>query len=327
MGLRNSAAAGLRKLLQAGAPKYEFFGGKGGTGKTTIAASTALYNARNGKNVLIISTDPAHSLSDSFEQDIGGSRKKIEKNLYAVEIDPAKAIDEYKQKINAEIKALESLGLSEHFDLAGATPGIDELAAFDRFVNLLGSKDYELIVFDTAPTGHTLRFLSLPELMNSWIGHAIKMRARLEKLADLVKSILPFSEPEKKERATEVLERMKERIREAREVLADKNRTAFNLVLLPEELSLYEGLRATKSLEGYGLHVKRIIVNQIVPTNPTCKFCSVKRRQQLAKLERIRRTFKEKEILTLPMFREEIKGKSRLMSLANILWKGGLQAR
>ncbi|MBN2042544.1 MAG: ArsA family ATPase, partial [Candidatus Aenigmarchaeota archaeon] len=156
---------------------YHFFSGKGGVGKTSVSAATALHFSRNGKKTLIISTDPAHSLSDSFETKIGGEVKELRKNLFAVEIDPKKAMQEYKERLMPKIEnmgMLKGLGLDDTFDIAGMTPGIDEIAAFDKFLQYMQSKDYDIIVFDTAPTGHTLRFLSLPDVLDSWVGKMIK---------------------------------------------------------------------------------------------------------------------------------------------------------
>lgn len=151
---------------------FYLFAGKGGVGKTSIAAATALYFSGKGMNTLIISTDPAHSLADSFEKSIGGDIVRIGKNLSAVEIDPKMAMAEYKEKIVPnldKVDMLKGLDIGDTFDFAGNTPGIDELAAFDKFMQYMQSKEYDVIVFDTAPFGHTIRFLSLPDLLDSWI--------------------------------------------------------------------------------------------------------------------------------------------------------------
>src|SRR3989338_839951 len=121
--------------------RFFFFSGKGGVGKTTIAAATALRLSRKHK-VLIVSTDPAHSIADSFEQKIGGKEKPIGKNLWGVEIDPADAVEQYKQKLAPKMEKMEmlkGLGLADAFDIAGMTPGIDEMAAFDRFLHYMTS--------------------------------------------------------------------------------------------------------------------------------------------------------------------------------------------
>ncbi|MBW1839705.1 MAG: ArsA family ATPase [Deltaproteobacteria bacterium] len=188
----------LKKLLGGERdPKFYFFSGKGGVGKTSMAASTAIWFASKGKRTLVVSTDPAHSLADSFKQKIGSDVVKLKKNLYGLEIDPEKAMQEYKEKFAPQMEklgALEGLGLEDTFDVVGMTPGIDEIASFDRFLRFMGSKEYDIIIFDTAPTGHALRFLSLPDVLDSWVGKMIKIRMRFSGLAALAKKILPFGD-------------------------------------------------------------------------------------------------------------------------------------
>jgi arsenite-transporting ATPase len=293
-------------------PEYYFFGGKGGVGKTSIAAATALWFSKKGKKVLIISTDPAHSLSDSFEKRIGGELKKIDGNLYAVEIDPKKAMDEYKEKLMPrmeKIEFLKGLGMEDTFDYVGMTPGIDEMAAFDKFLQYMDSREYDVIIFDTAPTGHTLRFLSLPDVLDSWVGKMIKIRMRFAGIANVVKKVLPFGKPEEEEgMGTEQLEAMKKRIESAREILSDPGKTHYNMVMIPELMSIYESERSLGALRDYRIPVETIIVNQLIPENPECGFCSEKRKLQQERVREIKKRFSGLKILKLRMFRNEVKG-------------------
>src|SRR3989344_3218583 len=175
---------------------YYFFSGKGGVGKTSCSAAAGLKYAREGKKTLVISVDPAHSLADSFDQKIGGEVVELEKNLFALEIDPVKAVEEYKEKLNLfaadKLEMLKGFGLDETFDIAGLTPGIDEIAAFDKFMQYMQSKEYDVIIFDTAPTGHALRFLSLPYVLDSWIGKLIKIKMKISAVTGIIKKILPM---------------------------------------------------------------------------------------------------------------------------------------
>ncbi|RLJ06334.1 MAG: arsenic-transporting ATPase [Candidatus Aenigmatarchaeota archaeon] len=301
--------------------RYYFFSGKGGVGKTSIATATALQFAKNKNKTLIISTDPAHSLSDSFEVKIGGEIKKLTKNLFAVEIDPEKAAEEYKKKLTPEIEKIESLkdmGLDSVFDTVGNAPGIDEIAAFDKFLQYLNSKDYDVIVFDTAPTGHALRFLSLPDVLDSWIGRVIKIRMKLSGVINIFKKLLPFTE-ESPSIGTEHLEEIKKRIEEARKTLSNPDKTHYNIVMIPEEMSIAESERAVNTLKSYGIPVKTIIINQIIPENPRCDFCTEKRRLQLKRIESIRKKFRNFKIIEIPLFKEEIKGFSALEKLGRYL--------
>ncbi len=306
--------------------KFYLFGGKGGVGKTSIAAATALHFAKKGKKTLIISTDPAHSLSDSFEMKIGGDIKKLRKNLFAVEIDPKRAMKEYKEKITPHMEKLEflkGLGLEETFDFAGNTPGIDEMAAFDKFLQFMQSEDYDVIVFDTAPTGHTLRFLSLPDILDSWVGKMINIRLKFSGVINTFKKFLPFGEAgdeDEKKLGTEQLEAIKERIRKAREILSDSEKTHFNLVLIPEAMSIYESERSLSILKEYGIPVDTIVVNQLIPENKGCPFCTEKRKNQMERLREIREKFRGYKIMEVPLYKEEVKGFEMLEKLGKELY-------
>lgn len=303
--------------------EYHFFSGKGGVGKTSMAASAALKFARSGKKVLVISTDPAHSLGDSYDRKIGGEITKIENNLYAVEIDPQKSVEEYKEKIMPKIEGMEALkgfGLDEAMDFSSMIPGIDEIAAFDKFLRYMKSEEYDIIVFDTAPTGHALRFLSLPDILDSWVGKIIKIRMRFAGIAGMIKKILPFGDSgEDGSMGLEELEKMKKRIEEAKILLTDPERTHYNIVTIPEEMSILESERSIKILEQSRIPVKSVIVNQVTPENNHCSFCETRRMNQLEKIKKIKEKFGKYKIYQVPLFREEIRGIKKLEELYRII--------
>lgn len=319
---------GLRDLVKKTRDtQYHFFSGKGGVGKTSCAAATALAFAKDGRKTLIISIDPAHSLSDSFDMKIGGEVKKLGKNLFGLEIDPAKSMEEYKERFSADLgkmDMLKGLGLDDTFDIAGMTPGIDEVAAFDKFVQYMQNREYDVIIFDTAPTGHALRFLSLPDVLDSWVGKMIKLKMKFSGITDLIKKALPFGE-EKEEKAIkpDQLEAMKKRIGEAKKILSDPIKTSFNFVMIPEAMSILETERSMECLEEYGIPVKKIIVNQIIPENPGCKFCTEKRKLQLEKVGEIKERFKGFNINQLHLFKEEVRGLKMLERVGKVLHGSG----
>lgn len=316
----------LKKLMRSGRETtFYFFSGKGGVGKTSMAAATALWFAKHGKKTLIISTDPAHSLSDSFDVRIGPDTKKIGKNLYALEIDPAKAMQEYKEMFSPQMEklgALEGLGLEDSFDIAGMTPGIDEIASFDKFLKFMNSDEYDIIVFDTAPTGHALRFLSLPDVMDSWVGKMIKIRMRFSGMLSIAKKILPFggSDDDEKSFGMEEMEAMKERIAQAKRILSDPERTHYNIVMIPEAMSIYESERAIETLKSYNIPVRSIMVNQLVPRSDSCEFCMEKRRLQTERLNFIRQKFSGYGLKEVELLREELRGKKLLEETAKRLY-------
>jgi len=317
----------LKKLLGGERdPKFYFFSGKGGVGKTSMAASTAIWFASKGKRTLVVSTDPAHSLADSFKQKIGSDVVKLKKNLYGLEIDPEKAMQEYKEKFAPQMEklgALEGLGLEDTFDVVGMTPGIDEIASFDRFLRFMGSKEYDIIIFDTAPTGHALRFLSLPDVLDSWVGKMIKIRMRFSGLAALAKKILPFGDKNDDDDSSmglKEMEAMKERINKAKEILSDPEKTHYNIVMIPEAMSIYESERAIKTLGDYNIPVKNLIVNQIIPNNDHCEFCNDKRKLQLERLDFIKEKFSGYDVKEIELLKEELRGDNLLEKTAKNLY-------
>lgn len=156
-------------------PGIMFFGGKGGTGKTTLAAASAVKRAVEGNVVLLVSTDPAHNLSDLFGVYIGSRIARVDGSLYAMELDPQQAcreyIDEVKQNISAQVKPRLLDEVHRQVDLMAVSPGAEESALFDRISRLLLDEAgrYDFVLFDTAPTGHTLRLMTLPEMMSLWV--------------------------------------------------------------------------------------------------------------------------------------------------------------
>jgi len=303
--------------------RFYLFAGKGGVGKTSMSAATAVALAKAGKKTLVISTDPAHSLSDSLETRIGGDVKEVAKNLYALEIDPKKSMDEYKEKIMPKIEgmgALQGLGLGDTFDMMGMTPGIDELASMDKFMQYMQSREYDVIVFDTAPTGHTLRFLSLPELMDSWVGKMIMIRMRFSGMIGAVKRLLPFTkDDDKPDMDLQHLNDMKARIEEARKTMTDPKKTSYNIVMIPEEMSILESERSLAVLKEYGINVGDVIVNKIIPENAHCSFCAEKRSQQLQRINSIKEKFSSYRIKQVELAKEEVKGMRMLTGIGKEL--------
>ncbi|MHA1986150.1 MAG: ArsA family ATPase [Promethearchaeota archaeon] len=315
--------------------KMIMFGGKGGVGKTSCAASSAIWAAEHGRNTLIISTDPAHSLGDSLGIELSpGIPTPIEgiDNLTALEINPKANISEYKELTN--INPMEEMGMSGLMDslpifgdmeeLASMTPpGIDEALAFGKILEFVETEhDYDLIVFDTAPTGHTLRFLSLPETLSGWIGKLVKMRLKLGNMFGAVKRV--FTREDKKEdNSLEVLKRLNEAILNAREDLTNPVKNSFVIVMISEEMAITETGRLLNELVKYNIPVTTIIINQLYQ-DPTelCEFCKARRKMQQSNLSKIKEVFEEKlkkNLIEVPLFREEIREYEKLKEMGEHL--------
>ncbi len=307
-----------------GKTTFVFIGGKGGVGKTTVSAATSLWFSRHGKKTLIISTDPAHSLSDSFERNIGYNPTPIAENLEALEIDPDMAMQEYQAKMK-EQQALNpgmDMGMmQDQMDMASMSPGIDEAAAFDKFLQYMTTDEYDIVIFDTAPTGHTLRLLSFPEIMDSWVGKMIKIRRQVGSMAKAFKNIMPFmGDEEEEDRALEDMEQTKKQIREARGIMADPERTSFKTVIIPEEMSIYESERAMEALKKSNMYTDGVIVNQIQPEEADCEFCQARREIQEKRLEMIKEKFGNQVIAEIPLMNHEVKGMDELKKIGKILY-------
>ncbi len=321
---------GFRDLFKFtdGKTTFVFVGGKGGVGKTSVSSATAIWMAKEGKKTLLVSTDPAHSLSDSLEAHIGHSPTLIMPNLYAVEIDPEVAMEQQQSEIESK-KSLasgdEAMGLDmlgDQLDLASSAPGADEAAAFEVFLQVMTTNEYDVVVFDTAPTGHTLRLLSFPDLMDSWVGKMIKVKTKLGSVANAFKNVIPFMGDDDDPQSTAELEETKRKIDEAKKIMSDPERTTFKMVVIPEEMSIHESDRAMESLGKNNMTVDGVIVNQVMPDIDNCEFCQARHKIQQKRLALIRQKFSHQTIAEIPLFKEEVKGIAKLEEVAEVLYEG-----
>jgi arsenite-transporting ATPase len=291
--------------------KFYFFSGKGGVGKTTMAASSAMYYANSGRKTLIITTDPASNLADVFEQSIGYQVTPITglANLYALELDPDKAIEEYKERALAPLRGLipgESFAvLEEQLN----SPCTAEIAAFERFTDFLQSSDYEIVIFDTAPTGHTLRLLELPVEWSGVIEKAAKEGSAgqtcIGPAAALAESKLKFDR--------------------AVSAMRDSKQTTFVFVLRPEATAIYEAERSITELLKLGIKSQELIVNGIYPQS-ACDNPFMLRRfaKQQQFLSQIKGTFPV-PVTLMELEANEIKGKEPLLKIGEKLNKKPLK--
>jgi len=316
----------LRPLLEDRdrAPRMVMFGGKGGVGKTTCAAASAIWAARRGYSTLIVSIDPAHSLSDSFGFSIGNRVVEVGEvpGLSALEIDPSEALREADVRAAPSVPLLDQFGLAELSSLT--IPGMDEAMAFVKMVECMERGDYDLVVFDTAPTGHTLRFLSLPDFLDSWVGTVLKIRMKLSHIFNIFKGLFSRGrEGEEFEDAYKKLERVKGLIEKAKAVLKDPSQTSFVLVTIPEAMAVAESERALEALAEYEIPVRYVVVNQVVPEGVECELCRARRAMQLRWLGEMRSSeaFKGLEIIEVPLFDREVRGVADLERFAEYLFR------
>jgi arsenite-transporting ATPase len=359
------------------APEYVLYGGKGGVGKTTCAAATGLASARDGTATLVVSTDPAHSLSDTLETDVPAEPTRIREDvpLYAVEIDPEAAgpftrggaggagdneadaggvrsgpgADDGPTAGNAggpmggeggPMGGLgELLGGDGHPLAGGAMPGADEAAAVQLLLEYLHDPRFDRVVVDTAPTGHTLRLLELPDVMDSMVGKMLAFRERLSgmvgSLGDLG-GLFGGEDPEAAaEEGADDLRELSAKIERLRDALRNPGRTDFRVVTVPEEMSVVESERLIDRLEGFGVPVGTVVVNRVsedladvagfdgewfvAPDTEHCEFCRRRWEVQRDALRRAQTLFGGRDVKRVPLFAEPVHGEAMLGVVAACL--------
>lgn len=302
-----------------------FVGGKGGVGKSTSAAAIASKSADSGFKTLLISTDPAHNVGDIFNQKIGGNTKEIAKNLYALEIDPDIETEKYIKGVKENIKGTVHTSMMEEvnrqLDTAKASPGADEAALFDKLIHIIleERQNFDKLVFDTAPTGHTIRLLTLPELMGVWIeGLLDKRRKTNENYSALLNDGEPREDP-----IYDVLRERQERFSKARDILLNEEETGFIFVLNPERLPILETKKALELLHQYHLHVKTLIINKVLPEEADGDFLMERKKHEKKYMELIKETFPKQELIYIPLFSQDIISMDQLKMFSGNFEGGG----
>lgn len=299
----------MRNLIQD--KKFLFFGGKGGVGKTTMASTTALWLSDHGYKTLIVATDPTVSLSAIYEQDISETEVvKIgkEKNLCGLNINPRKAVGVFQTRMNNMMDGFSSMFGSELL----STPCTEEIAAFDQFVSYMGDTEHDKVVFDTAPTGHTLRELSMPFDWSGYIANQIQNRRELSETLGFIYD----------ESMLDDLKKEKERYDSAVKALSDTTTSSFNLVLLPEKLPIEETERAVEDLGGFGIKVRSIIINEVIPKDVLQGnwFLEKRRATQDKYLCEIDNKFNDMIRAEVPLFDSDIYGLDNLRKVGETLY-------
>lgn len=302
--------------------KLIIFGGKGGVGKTSCAIATALALSENFKT-LLISTDPAHSVSDCLEQKIGFKVVKVERttNLSAIEVVADEALSEFKGAHQSQLKKL--LETSTNFDNADiddmltlSIPGIDEIMSFKTIIDFIEEGNYDKYVVDTAPTGHALRLIASPKMLDAWIKVAAKMRWKYRYM------ITSFSGTYQPDEVDTFLLNLKKTVKRIENLLRDKDKCEFIPVCIPEAMAILETERLLSDLGTSGIIAQQIIVNNVM-TSEDCDFCRRRMKGQAPYILDIGKRFSHLNKAEVPMFPEEIKGLSTLNELKSVLMKQG----
>ena len=327
--LRRSVALSPPHLFTPSPPHLLIFGGKGGVGKTTAASAAALFllDHRSARErILLFSTDPAHSLSDSLGVEIGDRvvtvARRGQSRLEAREMDASAALEQFKTKHRGVLKEIADRGtlldetdINELLDLS--LPGLDEVMALFELSDLDRSQVYTRIVIDTAPSGHTSRLLRLPEVFTGWL-------SALDRLAEKHRYMVAQFVRGRAPREDEVevfLRELDEKIARVRAMLYDSERAAFTLVTIPEAMSVEETARYFDLLKQEGVPVTNIIINRVEQEHDQCSYCRARARSQKPHLKQIARQFASLERREVPLFREEVRGFDALRRFASHAWE------
>ncbi len=319
-----------------------FVGGKGGVGKTTVASAVALARARAGSRVLLISTDPAHNLGHLFGMPIGDGFTQIAPGLEACELDPEQTMDTHLAAAERTMRRLmpDHLGgeVTKHLKLARQAPGAAEAAVLERLADVVegASQIYDLVVIDTAPSGHTVRLLSLPEVVNAWTAGLLDRQDTSQRFADAMTNLDrrrgrndPGAEvvPRRQARASradrdteirEILLRRQARFTHLRHVITDHEHTAFVVVLAAERLPVLETLELEQDLTRVGAQVDALVINKRSPRDRG-EFLAVRHRNEEQHVAVLTNALPQVELTQIPLLPLDVSGVAGLDPLIDLL--------
>lgn len=321
--------------------RFLFVGGKGGVGKTIIAAALASMGAEQGKSCLIVSTDPAHSLGHIFSRPLGSREMPLAANLVGLEIDPEtetnRFIDAVKRNMRRLVRPELYREVDRQMELARDAPGAAEAALLERVAELMaeGLDRYDLVIFDTAPTGHTLRLLSLPEVMAAWSDDMLAHHERSRHFASLLAklgvrkpngdelaSIDQEPEPRSGDSASQIralLLARRRKFHRARRLLLDDTLSAFLLVLIPERLPILESRKALRMLRRFDIPVAAMVVNRLLPRDAEGEFFNKRREQEAEYLREIEHTFAAIRRYRIPLLERDIHDFASVRRISRLL--------
>lgn len=308
--------------------KYVFFGGKGGVGKTVLAGAAAVGFAQQGKRVLLASTNPVHSLSGLLDQNVFGKPTPVEgvPNLWAYEIDTKDTIERSKQEIREKIewflKYAEIKGRADEFiETATMNPAFEESAMFENMLDIMFRDEYELYVFDTAPTANARRLLGMSSVYTLWVNKMMQSREEARKM----RLKLSFSKKEEeKDPLMDYLINFRKRMERAKSLLTDPELTAFFFVTLPEALPIAVIRRFIKWFEEFGIPIGGVVVNMRIDPDLIAEeadeFVKNRVKMQAEYMEEIERLFGPMVRAVLPLYETEVRGAPMLKRVAEILF-------
>jgi arsenite-transporting ATPase len=307
--------------------RYIFFGGKGGVGKTVMAGATAIWLAKQGKRVMLASTNPVHSLSGLLSQNVFGKPTVVDgvPNLWAYEIDTKDTIERSKQEIRDKIQwflkfADISTKAEDFVESATMNPAFEESAMFENMVDLMLRDEYDVYVFDTAPTANARRLLGMSKVYSLWVNKMVKSREEARSLREL----LSFTKKKEADPLMEYLVSFRDRMGKAQELLTDADLTAFFFVTLPEALPIAVITRFIGWFHDFGIPVGGVIVNMLIDrsqvTSDSPEFVHNRVDMQARYMEDVWDKFDGMVRSTLPLYETEVRGITSLARMGDALF-------
>jgi arsenite-transporting ATPase len=304
--------------------KYVFFGGKGGVGKTAMAGATAVWAAEAGKRTLLASTNPVHSLSSLLDQNVFGTHTAVTgvPNLLAYEIDTKDTIERSKREIREKIQwflkfAEISTRADEFVESATMNPAFEESAMFENMIDLMFKDEYDLYVFDTAPTANARRLLGMSKVYSLWVNKMMKSREEAQGLRQL----LSFSKKKEADPLMDYLIEFRQRMENARVLLTDVEKTAFFFVTLPEALPIAVISRFINWFRDFGIPVGGVLVNMRIDSSvigaDTAEFVRNRLAMQDEHMQTIWERFDGQVRAIAPLFETEVRGVEMLRRIGS----------
>ena len=318
-----------------------FVGGKGGVGKTTTAGALALMAGEAGRSTLLVSTDPAHSLGDVFDIRVGNKETPLAPNLAGLEIDPEAEAERHIATVKMSMKSLVAPKMYDEIDrqleLARHSPGTVEAALLERMADLMSDAKsrFDLLIFDTAPSGHTIRLLSLPEVLSAWSDGMLGQQDRSRRLGELLKVFgrdhsredefgmiggsKEESDDSRNSRIQDILLTRRRKFHRARALLTDPGVTAFLMVLTAERLPILETKKTLDLLGKFDVPVAGMIVNRLLPPEADGDFLQERRAQEQEYRDEIDRTFAHLKRVHLNLLPHDVHGVETLLEIGRAI--------